>query len=366
MVSRKLVSWALVLSMGVLLGIPSMGLAAEPSGTVSSTSDTTQTDDLSTRVEQTAADYDNAVSHQAELRAQIDDLNSQIADLETQLDKQRDSSDECLRSLYKYSTDTSQFLALLCNASDFSDAVSTIDYYNRLNKYNNEQIEETISLSKQLDESRTALEQAEGDAEVATENAATALADAQAARQEAQQRALEAAAAADANAAAATTTTTTATQTTELNDSANTATNLDSGTSAGNVSAGDVNWSSDKASFVAEWTPRINAYLDGSPTAGLGEAYAVAAWEYSVDPRWAPAISCIESSKGANCFRAYNAWGFFNKPPDFTSWENGIDRVVRSLGNTYGGYLTRDGAAMYCPSSPDEWYNNVSAEMAKI
>ena len=309
-------------------------------------------DELTARVEETGQAYNDAVSRQEELQAQIDDLNSQIDDLSAKLERQRKRSDACMVSSYKYSSDGREFVSVLCNARSFSDAVSTVDYYNRLNEYNNDEIMNTLALQQDLEQKKADLENAKAEADQAAADAQAALGEAQAAREEAQQRAEAGTAAVQANS--------------EMNDSANSAASIDSSATPGNISSGDVNWSVDKSAFVAEWAPRIDAYLAGSPTAGLGTAYASAAWDYSVDPRWAPAISAIESSKGANCFRPYNAWGFFNKPPNFTSWEDGINRVERSLGRTYGGYLTYDAAEMYCPSDPGGWYNNVSSEMAKI
>ena len=109
----------------------------------------------------------------------------------------------------------------------------------------------------------------------------------------------------------------------------------------------------------------INDYLSGSPTAGTGKYYASAAWDYGVDPRWAPAISCIESTKGSACFRSYNAWGFGGR--SFSSWQDGITTVVRCLGGSlYGGHLTQEAAQNYCPPTWQNWYNNVSSEMSKI
>ena len=352
------------MSLSALLAVPTCGLAAESSAEAYA-----EVDELSARVEQTGQEYDAAVARQQELQTQIEELNAKAAALEVQLAEQREISDACLVAQYKHSEDTSEALAVLCSTESFTEVVTVIDYYNRVDEYNNEQIEETIRLQNELDQTQAELEQAKAEADQAAADAETALAEAQAAREEAQARAEalaaeEAAAAAAAEAAGSPAAAPAAES--EMNDSANDATNIDPGVSAGSVSSGDVDWSQDKAAFVAEWAPRIDAYLAGSPTAGLGTAYASAAWDYSVDPRWAPAISYVESSKGANCFRPYNAWGFYNKPPNFTSWENGIDRVTRSLGRSYGGYLTYEGACRYCPSDPDGWYNNVSAEMAKI
>ena len=62
--------------------------------------------------------------------------------------------------------------------------------------------------------------------------------------------------------------------------------------------------------YVVKWTKRIDKYLKNSNMAGCGKYYALAAWKNSIDPRWAPAISCVESGKGAAYVSGtYNAWG---------------------------------------------------------
>ncbi|MFR9006856.1 MAG: hypothetical protein ACLVKA_10885, partial [Collinsella aerofaciens] len=97
---------------------------------------------------------------------------------------------------------------------------------------------------------------------------------------------------------------------------------------------GVVNWDVDQASFVAEWAPRIDAYLAGSPLEGQGATFANAAWKYGVDPRFSPAISNTESSKGRHCFRPHNAWGWGNA--SWGSWEEAIDAHVSGLARGYG------------------------------
>lgn len=101
------------------------------------------------------------------------------------------------------------------------------------------------------------------------------------------------------------------------------------------------------------------------PMAGTGEYYAAAAWDNGVDPRWAPAISYVESSKGAVC-SARTTPGV-TVVTALASWEEGINRVVSALGGSlYGGYLTREAAATYCPSNPGHWYNSCAEQMAQI
>ena len=125
-----------------------------------------------------------------------------------------------------------------------------------------------------------------------------------------------------------------------------------------------VDWSVDEATFVAQWGPRIDAYLAGSPLAGYGNAFASAAWKYGVDPRFSPAISNTESSKGANCFLPCNAWGWGSK--SWSSWEQAIDSHVSGLAAGYGYTISVKGAQKYCPPNWYEWYNKTLAEMNKI
>lgn len=117
-------------------------------------------------------------------------------------------------------------------------------------------------------------------------------------------------------------------------------------------------------SEVDVWAARIDAYLAGSPLAGYGATFANAAASYGVDPRLSPAISCIESSKGAICFLPHNAWGWGSS--SWGSWESAIYDHVAGLASMYGGILTLEGAQMYCPPSYQEWYSSVLAEMSSI
>ncbi len=119
-----------------------------------------------------------------------------------------------------------------------------------------------------------------------------------------------------------------------------------------------------RAAYVAEWAPRIDAYLAGSALAGTGEAFACAAYDYGVDPRFSPAVSAVESSKGAKCFKAHNAWGWGRS--SWGSWEEAIRAHVAGLARSYGGELTKGAAQKYCTSNPSGWYANVSAQMATI
>ncbi|WP_224758963.1 CMP-2-keto-3-deoxyoctulosonic acid synthetase [Rubneribacter badeniensis] len=126
----------------------------------------------------------------------------------------------------------------------------------------------------------------------------------------------------------------------------------------------DVDWSVGEDEFVSTWTARIDAYLAGSPLAGQGRTFAEAAWNNGVDPRWSPAISNTESSKGAHCFAPYNAWGWGDS--SWSSWEEAINAHVAGLAANYGYSITYAFAVKYCPPNADHWFNATLSQMKLI
>ena len=121
---------------------------------------------------------------------------------------------------------------------------------------------------------------------------------------------------------------------------------------------------SEQDAFVSEWASRIDAYLAGSALAGQGEAFAVAAWNYGVDPRWSPAIAFTESSLGSHCFKPYNAWGWGSS--SWSSWPEAIDAHVRGLARGYGYTISVDNAKKYCPPNWEHWYKTTLSQMNSI
>lgn len=115
---------------------------------------------------------------------------------------------------------------------------------------------------------------------------------------------------------------------------------------------------------VKKWAKRIDDYLAGSPLAGHGKTFAQAAADYGVDPRFSPAISCIESSKGEYCFRPHNAWGWGSS--SWPDWDTAIQAHVKGLSEGYEGGCTPENAQKYCPPTWQDWYNQVSSEMDRI
>lgn len=126
----------------------------------------------------------------------------------------------------------------------------------------------------------------------------------------------------------------------------------------------DVDWGVGKEAFLSEWGTRIDAYLAGSPLAGQGATFAQAAWDNGVDPRWSPAISNTESTKGAHCFLPHNAWGW--GASGWSSWEEAINAHVAGLSKGYGYSLTHANAVKYCPPNADAWFTNTLGQMNAI
>ncbi len=125
-----------------------------------------------------------------------------------------------------------------------------------------------------------------------------------------------------------------------------------------------VDWSVGHDAFVSEWTARIDKYLVGSPLAGCGATFAEAAWNNGVDPRWSPAISNTESTKGRHCFASHNAWGWTNGA--WGDWGTAINAHVRGLAEIYGYTISYANAVKYCPPNHDNWYRGTLNEMSKI
>lgn len=136
--------------------------------------------------------------------------------------------------------------------------------------------------------------------------------------------------------------------------------------SAANAAAmlSEVDFTVGKEAFITEWTSRIDNYLAGSPLAGYGSTFAEAAWNNGVDPRWSPAISNTESSKGAVCFKPYNAWGWGSS--SWSSWEEAINAHVAGLASGYGYSITVANAQKYCPPTYMDWYNKTISQMQMI
>lgn len=327
-----------------------------------------QPDEFQQRIEDSATAYNDAMARVDELQKQIDENAQAIAELEEKIPLQKERASSACVDLYKAQQDTASILDLILSSESLSDFITRVDYFNAVTRSNLEQIESLSSMQDELLQAQDQLNASKQEAADQAEAAQEALQQAQNARIEAQRRAVEEATrqAEEAQAAKAAQ----AAKTESADSSASSDSESDAGSSSGSAaeppaaSTDTADWSSDEDIFVSQWTARINNYLAGSPLSGYGETFARAAWTYGVDPRWSPAISYVESTKGAYCFASHNAWGWGSVSWD--SWEEAINAHVAGLARGYGYTLTYAAAQKYCPPNADHWYNSCLAQMNSI
>lgn len=327
-----------------------------------------QPDEFQQRIEDSATAYNDAMARVDELQKQIDENAQAIAELEEKIPLQKERASSACVDLYKAQQGTASILDLILSSESLSDFITRVDYFNAVTRSNLEQIESLSSMQDQLLQAQDQLNASKQEAADQAEAAQAALQQAQNARIEAQRRAVEEATrqAEEAQAAKAAQ----AAKVESADSSASSDSESDAGSSSGSAaeppaaSTDTADWSSDEDAFVSQWTARINNYLAGSPLSGYGETFARAAWTYGVDPRWSPAISCVESTKGAYCFASHNAWGWGSVSWD--SWEEAINAHVAGLARGYGYTLTYAAAQKYCPPNADHWYNSCLAQMNSI
>lgn len=348
--------------------------------------DADEISDLQAQIERSAADYDSASARVSELEESINETNAHIDELEQKLPQQQEAAAGIIKNQYVYQTNTMSFLSVFVNSSNFEEFVSAMDYYTRVADYQQDVISDTMNAKAELESSRDQLDEEMSAAESEKQKAQSALASAQSARQLAMQRAAEKAAAEKeaaeraANAQngsgsdqqnqdqgqAAPTSSSGSGEAVQNNDSENPESDATDSEATAVIEVEDTSsdWDQDKSAFVDEWASRIDDYLSGSPMSGYGREFAEAAWDYGVNPRWSPAISCVESGKGRSCFRSHNAWGWGGS--SWSSWPEAIDAHVSGLARGYGNDLTLAAAQKYCPPTYQDWYNKVRSEMNKI
>ncbi|MCL2807446.1 MAG: hypothetical protein FWD27_04685 [Coriobacteriia bacterium] len=308
--------------------------------------------EIQAQVDEASARFDDATTQIAELRKEIELLSNRIDTIQECLPDARDLSDQAARDYYRMLSTSNPFLEMVLGATSLTEFFAKVEYSTRLNQSYIDNITSLTRLNDELEGNRGELEGMMVALEDERLRAEEALIDAQNARLAAEETArliAEATAAATAAAAAAA-----------------------AAAEESHVPAAPLPPSfpgmpespSDKQAFVDLWTPRIDAYLAGSPMAGFGYAFANAAFDYNVDPRWSPAIACLESSKGRYCFRAYNAWGWGQV--DWPDWETAIYAHIRGMSTGYGYTISEAAARKYCPPNWAHWYTVISSEMTRI
>lgn len=321
--------------------------------------------DLQATLESTRASYDEATQRVSDLETQIAENTQKIDELEAQMPELKSRAREAARSLYKMNKNSAGLLDLILSSDDFNDFLSTLQYLGIVQSHNTDAIEELqdkqadmkqtqdllnsqlVSAKREQEEAAHAKEAAEAAEKSFTEELAKKAQEEEAEREAALKEAQEDAGRSFKNNSG---------QDVSVETPSNT-------TPAGN---NDVTPPvGDKEAFINQWAPRIDAYLAGSPMAGTGRIFAEAAYATGADPRFSPAISNVESSKGLYCFKPYNAWGWGSS--SWSSWEEAIWAHVSGLARGYGGgHLTMAGARKYNPPHAELWYAKVAAEMNKI
>lgn len=329
--------------------------------------------ELQAEVVRCSDEYDATVARIEEIQSEIEANEDRIAEIEAMLPDQRQRASDSIRWQYRVSRDAPGLIEMVLSADSFYDMLATLQYLDIIQTRNNDELQALIDLDAELtstrealaddmaraEEERAAAQEALDAAVAAREELQAAVAAQEAAEREERERAIEEA----------------STQETFTNASGQETAvevppSVDTGATGGgssassepedDASAADTNT---REYFVEVWTGRIDNYLAGSPLAGYGYAFAEAAWDYGVDPRWSPAIAAVESSKGYDCFEPYNAWGWFAYLGN--DWDSSIRAHVRGLANGYGYTLTYAGAASYCPPG-DYWYARCAAEMLYV
>lgn len=356
-----------------------------------------QAEAMTQQIEDATQSYMAAEAEVDDLREQIEQNEQRTAEIEEELPEQRERTAASVKAMYLIQQSSQGILDLILTSKNFNEFIATLSYIDNIHQRNSKEIEALAALNQELLDTKAELELEYDAAAQAQDEALAALEEARAIKQQLQQRAQEIAAREEKERQEAIAAAKEAQRKAEEEKAAKEKAEAEQRaqeqaeaeeaqkqeeeaaaatftTSSGNTATVEV---PDEASVSTEpmasnttsqessgWAARIDAYLAGSPLAGYGSTFAEAAAQYGVDPRFSPAISCIESGKGRYCFRTYNAWGWggINWP----DWKTAIYAHVKGLATGYDGTLTLEGARRYCPPTYQEWYSSVLAEMNSI
>lgn len=287
---------------------------------------------LEAEYEKAEAEVEKAHKEAKKVRADVDAISAELA-------VQKKRGEESAKRLYLLKSQGFEFFDLLLGAKSLKDFEKMSTYLNAITKHDTEQVAKTNALRTEFVEKQRELASVQTRAQEHLDEASAALNEARESRASKQRFGIASALAQDPGAGAA-----------------------DDG----------ADWFATEEEFVAEWAPRIDAYLAGSPMQGLGECFAKTSWRYCVDPRWSPAIANSESSKGQICIRPYNAWGWgaadenpYGLALEWGSWEEAIDAHIRGLSYGYGYTISLGNAKTYC-TDWKIWYPNTLREMSLI
>lgn len=315
---------------------------------------------IDSEIERLSNEYNSAFEKSQSINTEIADAENRITEIEQKLPESQDKANNAIRSMFFFNDNVSILLNMIFGIQSLTDAMNNFNYIDYIYTKNKADIASFTGLKNELVEKKNGLNQMRTVAETAASNASSALLQARNAKEKAQREAEERAAAEAAQAQAALQ----AAQNQQLESEKNGQAPADLPVNPNPPKKDNADWSQDKTTFVNSWAPRIDAYMSGFPLAGYGRVFAEAAYDYGVDPRFSPAISCVESTKGMYCFLPHNAWGWGSVSWD--SWDEAIRSHVRGLSRGYGYTLSVAAAKKYCPPTWERWYEAVSAQMNLI
>lgn len=320
-----------------------------------------------TAIEQLTNDYKDAQEKLARANEEISAIQSEMDALEQNIPVQQERSDRAVKAQYKAQSEPLAILEVLFKADSLNQFLKQAEYIERVSEANLTEMSRLLDMKEECDIAQQEQQRIKSEADGQVESAAAKLS------AEQEKRAIR----------QATGLATSVTQARTQGGKKSVGVAYDGGeqpedykeaaTKDTAALSDGADWYSDRDEFIAEWAERIDAYLKGSAMEGQGANFAKAAWKYNIDPRWSPAISNTESSKGAVCIRPHNAWGWGAADVDphglaleWKSWEEAIDAHVKGLSNGYGYTISMNGAKKYCPNTWQSWYNKTLAQMSKI
>lgn len=320
-------------------------------------------DELSVKIEESSKKYDEAIEKRQDLMNQIKNNEEKISYIEEKLPSQQVKVYGAIRELYDFNSNLAMLLNWILGIEDLTTAIKNFDYLQFYRGKNMAILNEMSDMKRELDDTNKTLSDQKQEVEHLANEAKQSLDEATALRE---QRIEEARKKAEAEKLAAQEAIKQAQneQNSNEDNSGNNNSEPSSPPQPVTPPTPDISIDGDKNQFINHWAARIDAFMTGYPLFGYGRIFAEAAWDYGVDPRYSPAISHTESTRGLHCFLPYNAWGWGNY--SYSSWEEAIRSHVRGLSRGYSYTLTVEDAKKYCPPTWQAWYSRTSAALNSI
>ena len=128
----------------------------------------TSLSELQGRIDESNEAYNTAVAHATELQDQIDANEARLAQIEEELPAKKDAAAKSLRVSYKMQAGSGDLIQLLLSSEDFNEAISTLQYLEKITSHNNAAVEDLAQATDELEQVQSALasQKAQVDSEV--------------------------------------------------------------------------------------------------------------------------------------------------------------------------------------------------------